>query len=129
MIAIKVRINGEYVTTAGQEDWSVLGADVVMTRRDDEGPSGGHIRYAVGGLSKRNPEGYKQHFRWTGRNLRVGDRIEFEIVETDEVSAPAKRYRSDQTVKESPFTEKENREMRYQDYLQLKKEFEPDVAN
>ena len=128
MIAIKVHINGEYVTTAGQKDWSVLGADVVMTRRDDEGPSEGCIRYAVGGLSKRNPEGHRQHFRWTERTLQVGDRIEFEIVETEEVSTPTKRYRSDQTVSESPFTEEENREMRYQDYLQLKKEFEPDVA-
>ena len=47
-----------------------------------------------------------------------------EIVDTDEIDAPVKRYRSDQEVQENPFTDEEWREMRYNDYLQLKEEFE-----
>jgi hypothetical protein len=35
-----------------------------------------------------------------------------------------KRFRSDHEVQENPFTEEEMREMRYNDYLNLKEEFE-----
>ena len=47
------------------------------------------------------------------------------VVDTDHPDPPTKRYRSDKEVQENPFTEEELKEMRRQDYLELKKEFEP----
>lgn len=124
MLAFKVFINGEYKVTAGQEDWAVLGAHVTATRDEDEAASEGRIRYSTGGLSLKNEDGFGQHFRWKELELKIGDKIEFEIVDSSEISEPTKRYRSDAEVQEDPFTDEENREMRYQDYLELKKEFE-----
>lgn len=54
----------------------------------------------------------------------LGDKVEIEIVSTEDVTPPMKRYRSDREVQESPFTEDEECEMRYENYLELKKEFE-----
>lgn len=124
MIAFKVYINGEYRVTAGQDDWAVLAGHITATRDESCGSSEGRIRYSVGGLSLKNEEGFGQHFRWKEVELNVGDKIEFEVVDLPEVTDPVKRYRSDHQVQENPFTEDENREMRYQDYLELKKEFE-----
>lgn len=45
------------------------------------------------------------------------------IVETDSPTEPVKRFRSDAEVQEDAFTEEEARQMRLQDYLELKKEF------
>ncbi len=41
---------------------------------------------------------------------------------------PIKRYRSDNEVQESPFTEVEWKEIRRKDYESLKKEFELDAG-
>ncbi len=128
MIALKVYINGEHIVTAGQDDWTVLAAHISASRGKDEELSFGDLRYSVGGLSKENAEGFGQHFRWPGRDLTVGDKIEIEIVDTQEITEPAKRYRSDSKVQENPYTEEEWKEMRYQDYLELKKEFESNVT-
>ena len=61
-------------------------------------------------------------------DLAVGDKVEIEVVETIEIDQPKKRFRSDHEVQEDPFTEEEAREMRYQDYLELKKEFENEIT-
>lgn len=124
MIAFKVYINGEYKVTAGQEDWAVLSGHVDATRDASCGSSEGYIRYSIGGLSLKNKDEFGHHFRWKEVELKVGDKVEFEVVDLPEVTEPVKRYRSDQQVQEDPFTEDEIREMRYQDYLELKKEFE-----
>lgn len=128
MLAIKVYLNDEYLVTAGQKDWSVLAAHVNLLRRTEETSSEGSARYSIGGLSQINAEGYGQHFRWSERSLKVGDKIHFEIVETNDISEPIKRFRSDKFVQENPFTEEEMRDMRYQDYLELKKEFENNIT-
>lgn len=54
--------------------------------------------------------------------------MEVEVIETDDITEPRKRFRSDHQVQEDPFTEEEAREMRYQDYLELKKEFENEIT-
>jgi hypothetical protein len=124
MIAFKVYINGEYKVTAGQDDWAVLAGHVTATRDESCDSSAGYIRYSVGGLSLKNEYGFGYHFRWKEVELNVGDKIEFEVADLPAVADPVKRYRSDHQVQEDPFTEDESREMRYQDYLALKKEFE-----
>ncbi|MCF1458541.1 MAG: hypothetical protein LPH21_13565 [Shewanella sp.] len=124
MIALKIIVNGKYCATAGQEDWSVLASHVSATRPPPDKDGEETIRFSVGGLSQFNEEGIAHHFRWKEINLEPGDKVEVEVTETAEVDPPVKRYRSDSEVQEDPFTEEEMREMRYQDYLELRKEFE-----
>lgn len=128
MIAFKIILNGKDVVIAGQEDWSVLAMHVSATLNKNESPSDGYVRYSVGGLSKPNSDGISQHFRWPEIDLSVGDKVEVEVVNTTDIDQPRKRFRSDHTVQEDPFTEEEAREMRYRDYLELKKEFENEIT-
>ncbi len=127
MIAFKIYINGEFVVTAGQDDWSVLSTHVDALR-DKENLDKHNLRFSVGGLSLENNEKFFQHFRWASKDLKVGDNVSIEIVDSDIVEGPKKRYRSDHEVQEDPFTEEEAKELRYQDYLELKKEFESDIT-
>ena len=126
MIAYEVRINGSLATTVGQEDMSILTAILTTSRGNQEQSIDDYIRLSLGGLSHETSDGYCEHFRWVVPDVEVGDRVELAIVETTEVDPPKKRYRSDHQVQEDPFTEAEAREMRYQDFLKLKAEFEPD---
>ena len=65
--------------------------------------------------------------RWGDRTLRVGSKVTVTVLTTDARDEPRKRYRSDSTVQESPFPGEEWRAMRYQDYLVLRRGFEPDA--
>jgi hypothetical protein len=127
MIAFRININGESIVTAGQDDWSVLSTHVDALR-DKENLEKFDLSFSVGGLSLENEENFCQHFRWASQNLKVGDIVSVEIIESDTVENPKKRYRSDHEIQENPFTEEEARELRYQDYLELKKEFESNVT-
>lgn len=124
MIAIKIRVNGDLLYVIGQEDVSILNSNLVVSRDNSERGVDDYIRLNAGGLSQDTEKGYPGHFRYKSQNLQIGDVVEMEIVDTDEIDAPVKRYRSDQEVQENPFTDEEWREMRYNDYLQLKEEFE-----
>jgi len=124
MIAYKVKINGEEIVVAGQEDWSVLTTHILATRKEEHDPEGGRIQYSTTGLSHSNQDGYGEHFRWGDRELKAGDVVSIEIVSTESPSTPIKRYRSDKIVQENPFTEEEIKEMKYRHYIELKKEFE-----
>jgi hypothetical protein len=123
MIAFHIEIDGEEVAIAGAEDWSVLSFHVDATRRDRSEKAFGNLRSSVGGLSLPDENSISYHFRWKGRELGVGSRVVITVVETEAPLPPIKRFRSDATVQEDPFTEEEAREMRLQDYLELKKEF------
>jgi hypothetical protein len=127
VLAFKIVLNGKRVATIGQEDMSILTTTVVGSRGNQENEVDDYVRLNLGGMSHELPEGFCQHYRWKNRNLNVGDRIEIEILETNEIDPPIKRYRSDHQVQEDPFTEEEARDLRYQDYVELKKEFEPDA--
>lgn len=124
MLAYKIKVNGKHVVTASQDDWSVLSIHISANRNSGERGTDGYVRLSSGGLSKENEKGFCHHFRWSERVLDVGDKVEVEIVDVNQVDSPKKRYRSDREVQESPFTDEEWREMRYKDYLELKKEFE-----
>ncbi len=69
-------------------------------------------------------ENIRYHFRWPRLDLEVGSVVTIEVIESEEPTPPKKRYRSDAEVQENSFTDDEIREMRYQDYLALKAEFE-----
>ena len=122
MLALKVEVDGAEPVMAGVEDWSVLGLNLSATR-SDMSECFGHLRASVGGLSLPNMNAVCHHFRWKEWELRMGSGVVVTLVETDSPHPPLKRYRSDSEVREDPFTEAEAREMRLQDYLELKKEF------
>jgi hypothetical protein len=79
----------------------------------------------VGGLMQSEEDGVGRHYRWACPSIQEGTRIEIEIVDSENCVPPTRLYRSDRQVQEPAFTKEEMRDMRYEDYLELKKEFEP----
>jgi hypothetical protein len=103
MFALKVCLNDEEPVIAGAEDLGVLNAIVTC---------GGKLGHAtqphrpnetqdfncqIGGLTSRGADAENEHLRWLQRwNLKVGDRVTIEIIETDHANpvvsrSPAKR--------------------------------------
>jgi hypothetical protein len=82
-------------------------------------------RLHVGGLTQFDENGVSRHYRWASPQIQEGSRIEIEIVDSANCVPPTRLYRSDQEIQEPAFTEEEMRKMRYESYLELKKEFEP----
>ena len=129
MIALLVEIDGERYVLAGVEDWSLISAHLTAMRgvegdsearnKEDE------IEVSIGGLTRADGSNHRYHFRWPRRDLRVGSKVTISVVDSEACDPPIKRYRSDKEVQESPFTDEEMVEMRRQDYLRLKAEFEP----
>jgi hypothetical protein len=126
MIALKISVNGELLYVIGQEDVSILNSNVVVSRENSERGIDDYIRLNAGGLSQDTDKGHPEHFRYKSQNLHSGDVVKIEVIESDTIDEPVKRYRSDHKIQENPFTDEEWREMRYNDYLQLKEEFEGD---
>jgi hypothetical protein len=129
MLAFEIYLDGKRWVLAGTEDWSILNfivtasrADESSRRRDD------YIRVYVGGLSRPDNENIKYYFRWPEAELIKGSSATIRIIEVSDAEAPKKRYRSDAEVSEPAYTEEEIRAMRYQDYLELKEEFDPQEA-
>ena len=130
MIALLVEIDGKKHVVAGVEDWSLISAHLTAmcgVAGDREAPNAeDEIDISIGGLTRPDSSGQRFHFRWPRRELKVGSTVKITVIDTQACDPPVKRYRSDKEVQESPFTEEELREMRRQDYLKLKKEFERD---
>jgi len=128
MLAFKVEIDGEELATAGFEDWSILALHVNASRGSPTAPFESarydEAHFSVGGLSESDANGVSHHVRWKEKVLTIGSQVKVTVVETDQPDFPLKRYRSDARIQENPFTEEEMREMRWRDYLELKKEFE-----
>jgi len=124
MLAFRVDIDGHPPLVAGVEDWSILSLHVNAIRGEEHDREGDDLVFSVGGLTTKNDEGISHHFRWPHIPLTIGSTIRVTLVETASPDAVANRYRADKEVQENPYTEEEWREMRRQDYLALKKEFE-----
>ena len=128
LLAFKIEVDGRPAIVAGVEDWSLLSFHVTAGRSRGGDATGDSVDYHIGGLSTPNAEHISHHLRWPGNALTTGSRVTLTVIETDTPDAPAKRYRADHEVQESPYTKEEWREMRRKDYLQLKKEFEGDAG-
>lgn len=132
MLAFKVEIDGEEVVTAGFEDWSILALHVNASRGNQaasfDSARNDETHFSVGGLSETDSTGVSHHVRWKEKPLSIGSRVIVTVLEVENPDPPVKRYRSDAKVQECPFTEDEMREMRWKDYLELKKEFEGQCA-
>jgi hypothetical protein len=122
MIAFEITINGKKFLVAGIDDWDSIHTNIMALRESSDDDTD-FFDIKVGGLAKEVEEGKLEHVRWPATNLNVGDEVIIRIIETDNADEPIKRYRSDKTVQENPFTEEELFELQKKDYLWLKEKF------
>ncbi|MGC4090123.1 MAG: hypothetical protein QM756_20020 [Polyangiaceae bacterium] len=96
MIAFRVKLNGKRLVLAGLPGHSVLSAIVTSVVRDPGNKASWAGKRAfverelhlwVGGLDSDAA----QHVDWVRRRLKVGDRIELEVMETNRVDVPKSR--------------------------------------
>ena len=123
MKAFRVVVDGKSLGDLGVADFSNASFIVGFGRGPDAAPVDYHLH--VGGLTRPDENGVSRHYRWACPDIQEGSRIEIEIVDSENCVPPTRLYRSDRDVQEPPFSKEEIREMRYQGYLELKKEFEP----
>ena len=122
MKAFRIVVDGKVMGDLGVPDFSNAHVIVDFGRADNAELIDYHLR--VGGLTRPDKDGVCRSYRWACPGIQEGARVEIEIVDSEKCVPPTRLYRSDHKVQESPFTEEEMRNLRYQDYLTLKKEFE-----
>jgi hypothetical protein len=123
MKAFRVVVDGKTMGDLGVADFSNASVMVGIGRASGAEPV--DFRLHIGGLTQSDENGVSRHYRWACPSIQEGTRIEIEIVDSENCVAPTRLYRADRKVQEPAFTEEEMRDMRYQSYLKLRKEFEP----
>ena len=88
MKAFIVRVNGKRLCTAGVGPDGVLTTIVNWVGGGQRGELEGNFGFHVGGLDSRTGE----HLNYDTPQLRLGDKISVELVETDKIDPEAKRY-------------------------------------
>lgn len=91
MLAFDFYINGSNACTAGIDELGVLMANVTWLRMTEPGKQTKvteELRLHVGGLLT----GTQAHVTWFERELKVGDSVRIEIIDTAKVDRP-RRYR------------------------------------
>ena len=89
MIAYKIKIDGSEKIIAGFEDWAILNA-IINSARANADPKD-KTWLSVGGLSKPDQDNVSYHCRWSENQLKIGSKIEIEIIETDKTDSPIKK--------------------------------------
>ena len=94
MRAFKIHLNGKRICVAGVGTAGVLATHIDYVgqqgrRRDD-------LRLAVTGLFTTTDE----HAIWTNLGLKVGDKVQVTVIETDSADKPKERYRRDSATAE-----------------------------
>lgn len=123
MKAFRVVVDGKAMGDLGVGDFS--NASVTVTFGRGSGTESLDYNLHIGGLTQPDENGALRHYRWACPSIQEGTRIEIEIVDSENCVPPTRVYRSDREVQQPAFTEEEMRDMRYEGYLKLKKEFEP----
>lgn len=123
MKAFRVVVDGQQLGDLGVPD--VGNASVIVGLSCPPNPNEWDYRLYVGGLTHPDENDACWHYRWACPKLKEGSRVEIEIVDSVNCVPPTRRYRSDHEVQEPAFSDEERRDMRYESYLELKKEFEP----
>ena len=87
MVAFEVYLNRKKLCTGGIDEAGVVSGTVVWMSRRGAGDQD-HMFFSFGGLHSASEE----HVRWLEQEkLKVGDSIEFKVVETKEVDEPTSR--------------------------------------
>jgi hypothetical protein len=92
MIAFRVNVNGKRTCVAGVGERGVLTTFVNYVSNDRQRT----IDTAVSGLYTATEE----HAIWKKVDLKVGDKVQVTIIETNSVDKPKKRYRPDSETAE-----------------------------
>ncbi len=124
MIALQISINGNYVCTAGIEDWDSLHAILALKNQvRGQAPS---FDLSVGGCCKAEDSCRGDSVRWASQYLEVNDELSIKIVDTDVVDPPVKRLkRNDLERKYDPqYTPEELEKMDLEMYKKLKHKYE-----
>jgi hypothetical protein len=124
MKAFRVAVDGKAMGDLGVPDFSNASVTVTFGRGSTRTESLDYSLH-IGGLTQSDENGVSRHYRWSCPSIREGTRIEIEIVDSANCVPPTRLYRSDREVQQPSRTEEEMRDMRYEHYLNLKKEFEP----
>jgi hypothetical protein len=127
MYALKVRINDETPVIAGADDLGVLNAAVSCVGKLGSGSRSGRedepadLFITVGGLTSRASDVPDEHLKWVSqRQLRVGDVISVELLDTPDVDAPV----SGKEAEKRQHDEREYFEHCKQVYLSLREKYE-----
>lgn len=129
MLALKVKFNDEPPITGGTEDLGVISAIVTGS-----GPLGSeaqvenagdipnfHLR--LGGLTARGNGAIEEHLEWLNHHdLRVGDRILIEVVETQNPNGVISRHASEAKTEDEKYFYERTKEL----YFELKAKYEPE---
>lgn len=91
MKAFLVRLNGKRLCTAGIGPNGVLTVSLYWVGGGSRRTAEGHFGFHVGGLDSRTDE----HVDYATPDVKVGDKVTVEIIETDRVDPETKRYVSD----------------------------------
>lgn len=124
MLAFQITINGDAIGTFGFDDWVILNSIIDASKAKRSGHSD-ELTFTIGGLAENVEPKRHEHVRLLHKELEIGDEILISVVNADKVTPPLKRYRSDATVQENPFTEAEILEFEKTEFERLKEKFMP----
>lgn len=122
MLAFQITINGDAIGTFGFDDWVFLSSIITANRARRSGDTD-ELLFDIAGTAETVEPRKRESVRLLHKELKIGDEVLFSLVNSDEVSPPLKRYRSDATVQEDPFTEAEILEFEKTEFERLKKKF------
>ena len=85
--ALRVEINGELVAIAGAEGLSLLSGSVGFAADEGRTLATPEIMFSIMGLAVIGPQ--PRQLKWGNSvRLKTGDRVTFQLVETDDPSTP-----------------------------------------
>jgi hypothetical protein len=91
--ALRVEVNGELVAIAGAEGLSVLSGQVSFGAGPNRAIDVSHVMFSLMGLAVHGPQ--PRQFTWGNDvQLKLGDKVTFQITEVDQPSPPNKILRS-----------------------------------
>lgn len=85
--ALRIEINGELLAIAGAEDLSILTGQVGFGANKDCTIDTSQVMFSVMGLAVQGPQ--PRQLTWgNGVQLKLGDRVTFEVAEVEQPSPP-----------------------------------------
>ena len=109
MLAFQLSLNGQRVGASGFEDYSVLHASLLALRAHARrlNPTD-KFELHIGGVARDREPTALEGVRLFKATLLPGDEVQFKILNVAKAEPPIKRYRSDKTSREAPFTPEEH---------------------